>query len=224
MGCSLSIDAAQCFGGAPRPHTEPGEHEMLRKARPVPDGGSSHSPGTQTVWTYVFIDMVSFLLIFIVFMSERMRRFELYNVSQHQLNELFGLANALIMITSSWMVVEAIHAARRKVSRHVSRYLTLALLLGGAFAINKLIEYYTKFESGITPASNPFFSLYFFITGLHLLHVLVGMLFIYHYRKNARACVKSAGYLAGLENVGLYWHYVDILWVFIFPLLYLVGR
>jgi nitric oxide reductase NorE protein len=137
---------------------------------------------------------------------------------------LFGLANTLILLTSSWMVVEAVHAARARNGKKVTTNLTLALVLGIAFAVSKVIEYHSKFTHGITPATNPFFSFYFFITVVHFLHVVAGMMFILHFRNAAKSSLDSSRYLSGLENVGLFWHYVDVLWIFIFPLLYLVGR
>jgi nitric oxide reductase NorE protein len=199
---------------------------MQKNAYEATAGKLSRQPGTEGLWTFIFIDMVIFLLIFIVFMGERMRRFDLFSASQHHLNELFGLANTLILLTSSWMVVEAIRAAKKQLPKKVSFYLWATLLLGFAFAINKLIEYHAKFDAGINPATNPFYSFYFFITIVHFLHVLAGMIFLFSFRKDANACAtpERTRYVTGLENVGLFWHYVDILWIFIFPLLYLVGR
>ncbi len=196
---------------------------MQKKSGPVAASGALRHPGTDGLWTFVFIDMVIFLLIFFTFMGERLHHFALYTESQHQLNEIFGLANTIILLTSSWAVVEALHAARRKLPSKVSFYLGLAVILGGVFSINKLIEYSLKFDAGITPVTNPFFSFYFFITIVHFLHVLAGMIFLFAFRKDANACTSSDKYVIGLENVGLFWHYVDVLWIFIFPLLYLVG-
>jgi len=186
--------------------------------------GSGRRPGTDGLWTFVFIDMVIFLMIFFMFMSERFGHVALYTTSQAHLNELFGLANALILLTSSWMVVEAVHAARRGDGGRVRTYLGWAWLLGLAFAVDKIVEYHAKFHAGITPATNSFFSFYFFITLVHFMHVIAGMLFIGYCRGRALARAGREDYLTGLENVGLFWHFVDVLWVFIFPLLYLVGR
>jgi nitric oxide reductase NorE protein len=193
-------------------------------ARPIVAMESAHPPGTDGLWTFVFIDMVIFLLMFFTFMGERLRHVDVYTASQLRLDELVGLANTLILLTSSWMVVEAVAAARQLNGKRVRRYLGWAWLLGLAFAVNKLIEYYLKIHAGITPATNSFFSFYFFITMVHFLHVLAGMIFIAHCRNQARARAGTGRYLTGLENVGLFWHFVDVLWIFIFPLLYLVGR
>lgn len=183
-----------------------------------------HSPGSEGLWTFVFIDMMVFLLIFLTFMGERLGHLAIYAQAQALLDERFGLVNTLVLLTSSWRVVEAVQAARLGQAKQVARRLGEALLLGGVFSVSKGIEYWHKFEAGLTPASNSFFSFYFFITFAHLLHVLAGMVCLLHFRRRVQAGIGTPGYLMGLENVGLFWHYVDVLWIFIFPMLYLLGR
>lgn len=185
---------------------------------------STAAPGTDGLWTFLFIDMVVFLMIFVVYMGERLRQPALYAASQTQLNELVGLANTLVLLTSSWAVVEAIRAARHGEGERARRRLGLAWLLGLAFSLDKLAEYGLKLRAGWTPASNPFFSFYYFVTAVHLLHVLAGMGLIAHCRCRERAEAGTQRYLSLLENVGLFWHLVDILWIFIFTMLYLLGR
>jgi len=192
-------------------------------AAPPESRAETRSVGTEGLWIFVFIDMVIFGLIFFVFMTERLGDYRLFDASQAQLNEWFGLINTLVLLTSSWLVVEAVHAARRGGARQVSVKLLLALLCGVAFGISKFIEYRAKILAGFGPATNPFYSFYYFITFVHFLHVVAGMLFINSFRRRAAACAKPQdAYVIGLENVGLFWHYVDVLWIFIFPLLYLI--
>ena len=197
---------------------------MQNDARRLAMTPETPMPGTDGIWTFVFIDMSIFLLIFFTFMSERLRNIALYAASQQQLNVWFGVANTLILLTSSWMVVNAARSARQRIPAQVSRNLTLAFLFGVAFAVDKLIEYRLEFEAGITPVTNPFFSFYFFITIVHFLHVLAGLVFIGFYWKRANVHDWTPRYVSSLENVGLFWHYVDVLWIFIFPSLYLLGR
>lgn len=200
-----------------------GNNDITGKVMP---GEKSRLPGSEGIWIFVFIDMVVFILIFLVFMGERVRNLELYAASQLHLNELFGLANTLILLASSWMVVEGVQAARAGNERRVAVFLNFAIVLGLLFSLDKLIEYYFKFDEGITLASNQFFTFYFFITFVHFLHVMVGLGFILYFRNRANECVlgRKNEYIKNLENVGLFWHYVDVLWIFIFPVLYLIGR
>ena len=165
-----------------------------------------------------------FLLIFLAFLSERVGNDALFAHSQLQLSPTVGLLNTIILLTSSWMVVEAVHAARRANLQRVRSALAGALLLGLAFILNKVVEYGLKIHAGISPATNPFFSYYFFITFGHLMHVLFGTICIAYVRANAAQRIGTPQFQVGIENVGLFWHFVDVLWLYIFPLLYLVGR
>lgn len=185
---------------------------------------SDKSPGTDGLWTFVFIDMTIFLAIFVTFMGERLGHTEAYAASQASLNPLFGFANTLILLTSSWFVVRAVNSARSGDVRRIRRNLGWAWLLALVFSLDKCVEYSVELRRGITPATNSFFSYYFFITVVHFAHVLAGMLFIGYCRIGARHRAALNSYRTGLENVGLYWHMVDVLWIFIFPILYLVGR
>ncbi len=178
--------------------------------------------GTEGLWIFVFIDMVIFTLIFFVFMTERLGDYALFEAGQRHLNPYFGVGNTLVLLSSSWLVVEAVRGARAQQPTVVRRRLLLALLCGALFVVSKIIEYRAKLVLGFTPATDPFFSFYFFITFVHFLHVLAGMLFLNSYRRRSQRCLDSKIYVTGLENVGLFWHYVDVLWIFIFPLLYLI--
>jgi nitric oxide reductase NorE protein len=180
-------------------------------------------PGTSGIWIFVFIDMVIFLLLFLVYVSERLRLHDIFAASQQLLNPLVGLASALFLLTSSWCMVEAVNAARRNAERATATYLNFALLLGALFACNKLIEYSDKFAHGISPVSNGFFTFYFIITGLHFIHVIGGMCFMSHCRMRLSTELGSPNFRKKVENVGLFWHFVDVLWLFIFPMLYLAG-
>jgi nitric oxide reductase NorE protein len=182
------------------------------------------SPGTDGLWTFVFIDMTIFLMIFVTFMGERLGHVDIYTASQASLNPLFGFANTLLLLTSSWCVVRALDAAKTGDAGKVRRELGRAWMLGFIFGLDKCVEYVFEIRRGVTPATNSFFSYYFFITVVHFAHVLAGMLFLGYCRSGARERVGSESYRTGLENVGLYWHMVDVLWIFIFPMLYLVGR
>lgn len=167
--------------------------------------------------------MVVFLLFFLVYISERWRLPDVFAASQRLLDPFTGLASALFLLTSSWCMVEAVNATRRKSERAAATYLNFALLLGALFACNKLIEYSVKLAHGLSPVSNGFFTFYFLITGLHFIHVIGGMCFMSHCRMRLSTELGSLNFRKKMENVGLFWHFVDVLWLFIFPMLYLAG-
>jgi nitric oxide reductase NorE protein len=180
-------------------------------------------PGTSGIWTFVFVDMVVFLIFFVVYISERLRLPEIFATSQRLLDPLTGLASALFLLTSSWCMVEAVHATRALDGKKATQLLTLSLTFGGLFIANKLIEYSDKFAHGLSPVSNGFFTFYFLITGLHFIHVIGGMCFMSHCRMRLSTELGCRSFRKKIENVGLFWHFVDVLWLFIFPMLYLAG-
>lgn len=180
-------------------------------------------PGTDGLWTFVFIDMIVFSLFFIVYLSERLRLPGVFARSQAHLDPKFGLMNALILLTSSLFMAEAVAATRMGKPVLVKRRLVLTLVCGTAFTVSKLSEYAGKFAGGITPVTNSFYSFYFLLTMIHFLHVLAGMVFIAHCLARAKAESGQPAFLTKIENTGLFWHFVDLLWLFLFPLLYLAG-
>jgi nitric oxide reductase NorE protein len=191
-------------------------------ALPASDTDPAH-PGTSGIWTFVFIDMIVFALFFLVYLSERARLPAVFARSQEQLQPLAGLAGTLMLLTSSWCMAEAVHAVRERRVAQARLRLGLAGLFGLAFVANKLWEYHAKLAHGLTPVTNGFFTFYYLITGLHFLHVLAGLVFIGHCRSRLMTEGDSPTYRKKLENVGLFWHFVDMLWLFIFPMLYLAG-
>lgn len=179
--------------------------------------------GTQGIWTFVFIDMLIFSAIFFVFTSERVRLPDIYAQSQALLNGWLAFVNTLVLLTSSWAMVGAVEAWRQGDAKRSRLGLLLVLLLGLLFCILKIVEYWEKYEHGISLIENSFFSIYYFITGVHLLHVAGTLLFIIAIRRRMAAGGDAVPSVPTVENVGLFWHFVDTLWIYIFPLIYLVG-
>ena len=175
------------------------------------------------IWTFIAADCAGFAIFFIVFMSERLKQPALFDASARLLDIPLGLANTLILISSSWLVALAITAADAGRFQSAKRLLVGGLAVGGGFAILKIAEYHAKLSAGITPTSNGFFTLYFILTGIHFLHyviglvVLVAMIAALH-----RPKAEAGGGVPWLEAGALYWHMVDLLWLFLFPMLYLL--
>ena len=141
-------------------------------------------------------------------------------VERAHVNTRLAALNTLILVTSSLSVVQAHAAVEAGRQRQARRYLLTTVLLGVAFLCIKSYEYSTEIAHGFTPQSGLFWSYYYTMTGLHGLHVLVGVgllfgLFVMAGRRNWRAGPRR------VEYAGLYWHFVDVVWIFLFPLLYL---
>lgn len=140
--------------------------------------------------------------------------------------------NTLVLITSSFTMVRAFAASQSKERESFSKNILATIVLGVLFLAIKTFEYRTKFHHGYYPGSefikaNPglgiFVSFYFALTGLHALHVIVGVLWNYFlYVKGKAEPGFKEGFVRKVEYAGLYWHFVDIIWVFLFPLFYLI--
>jgi nitric oxide reductase NorE protein len=177
-------------------------------------------PGEEGVWMLVLGDMIVFGLFFVTYLYYRAQEADLFNRSQALLNRQFGVVNTLLLLTSSWLVVMAVEAIRDRRNRRAKALLRVAFLCGVGFCIIKAIEYAEKFNAGITLVTNNFFMYYFMYTGIHLLHVIIGLgvlLFLMH-KTDATAPADARLF----ESGAIFWHMVDLLWIMMFPLLYLV--
>jgi nitric oxide reductase NorE protein len=174
------------------------------------------------LWVFIAGDMSFFALLFGAFMAQRMQAPALFEQSRHALNFNIGGINTLILLASSWFVVMAVEAARRRSSKLAGRWLLGALACGLLFAALKVTEYAEKIRSGYSMLTNDFFMFYFVLTGIHLLHVLGGCAVLTVFAGKARSGRFAGGNVVGLECAALYWHMVDLLWIVLFPLLYLL--
>ncbi len=179
------------------------------------------------IWIFIALDCSSFGLFFLVFMAERFGQTALFDHSSQQLNAGFGFLNACILITSSWLVAWANVTGRKGDLRQAQRLLVAAMGVALCFGVVKSYEYFEKFAAGITVSTNEFFTFYFALTGIHFIHYLVGMIVLGVLATGPQAFGPPeqvrAHYLKWLEGGSLYWHMVDLLWIFIFSLLYLIG-
>jgi nitric oxide reductase NorE protein len=174
------------------------------------------------VWVFIGADSVIFAILFFSFMQDRLKNPALFEASRHSLNMNLGGLDTLILLTSSWSVALAIQALKRDDNQQVPRYLLGGVITGLMFVASKSTEYAEKFAHGITPGSDPFYMWYFTLTGIHLAHVLLGTsLLTFLYAKARRGAVSST-HRAVPESVASFWHLVDLLWIVLFPLLYLM--
>ena len=197
--------------------------------RSVGDGDRSaevnptrHVPGEPGVWIFLFGDMVVFGVFFATFMYQRSMAPELFDESRHTLSIGIGLTNTLILLTSSLFVVTAVRAIRVSQRRVAQVLLAGALVCGLAFVGLKAIEYTAKVSQGHVPTQNNFYLYFFILTGLHLFHVLIGLVVLVLLLTQARHAELSPTRMALIEGGACFWHMVDLLWIVIFPLVFLV--
>jgi cytochrome c oxidase subunit 3 len=175
------------------------------------------------VWTFLATEVLLFGALFTAYTVFRMQYPEMFRVEHAKLDRVLGAVNTVVLITSSLMVVLGVDAIKRGKTRLFEACFGATILLAGVFLCVKYAEYTAKFHHGIYPRTNLFFSIYFMLTGLHGIHVLLGMGVLSYVILLSRRGRLSAGYYTPAEMSGLYWHFVDLVWIYLFPLLYLIG-
>jgi len=188
------------------------------------------------MWVFLLTEVMFFGGLFAAYVVYRYSYPEAFHHASRELDIVLGTINTVVLIGSSVTVVMAIHSTTLGHRKRASLFLVLTMLLGAVFLVIKGFEYSHKFHEHLVPGAGfvfeepfqrraqIFFSLYFFMTGLHALHMVIGIgLFTWLLVMNVRRRF-SPSYHAPMETIGLYWHFVDIVWIFLFPLLYLVGR
>lgn len=183
---------------------------------------SRRLPGVDGVWVFIGADSVIFAILFLTFMQDRLKSPALFEASRHTLNMNLGGIDTLILLSSSWSVALAIQALKRDLIERVPRYLLCGVLTGLMFVVSKSIEYFQKFTHGLNPGTNPFYMWYFTLTGIHLAHVLLGTSLLTFLWVRSRSGAFSSSHRAVPESVASFWHLVDLLWIVLFPLLYLM--
>lgn len=185
------------------------------------------------MWLFLCMEILFFGGLFLLY-AAYLRRFpDSFYLAGRGLSIVYGTANTAIILTSSWAVAMSLSALHRDFTLQCRRYAFLAGVLGIVFLLIKMLEWQNKISSGIYPDSPLlqampdgevlFYGLYYLMTGAHGLHVLVGsvlLLFAYGFLRSGRITRDNYAFL---ENAGLYWHSVTLLWVFIFPLFYLIA-
>jgi cytochrome c oxidase subunit 3 len=186
------------------------------------------------MWTFLATEILFFGAMFMAYIAYR-------NIYPHAFAEaskhtivLYGTLNTAILLTSSLTAVLAVHAAQANNPKWVVRYLLFTILLAAGFLVVKGLEYHEDlaehlwpgphFKPGLPPQAQIFWFLYWSMTGLHALHVTIGIGLLSVMAWMARQGRFSAQYYNPLDVSALYWHFVDIVWIFLYPLLYLINR
>ncbi len=179
-------------------------------------------PGDLAIWFFILAELLAFAVFFASYAFSRAKHVELFNFYQLTLDRRAGAINTILLVTGSWFVVQAVQAAHRDQQRAVSRYLALGFLSGVGFLIVKGFEYAAKFEAGISLSTNTFYMFYLSLTFFHMMHVLLGMVILAILWVQSRHGAYGSQECNGLESGAAYWHMVDLLWIILFPLVYVM--
>jgi len=184
------------------------------------------------MWLFLFTELLLFGGLFLVYMIYRFKYHDAFLHASYDLNVWFGGVNTIVLLASSMSVAMSITAMQKGNAKLAKNLIWLTIIAAGVFLVIKSFEWSAKFEHGLFPGMEHynsmgngerlFFFLYFFMTGLHALHVIIGAIFLYFIiRAIEKQKVRQDKYMF-LENGGLYWHLVDLIWIYLFPLFYLI--
>jgi cytochrome c oxidase subunit 3 len=211
-----------------------GHHSAL--AHQFDDLEQQKEASTLGMWVFLATEVLFFGGLFLAYSVYRAWYPDAFAAASHELLVWAGTTNTAVLITSSLTMALAVRAAQTGERRSVMLFLMVTMLLGTAFLGIKAFEYYTEFVEHHVPGpgfqfeaahlahAQLFFSLYFVMTGIHALHMIIGLGIMSVMLWWTWRGTITKDYSSPIEVSGLYWHFVDIIWIFLFPLLYLIGR
>lgn len=216
------VDGAQAVTHHHAHHFDSAEHEF--------------EASKQGMWVFLVTEVLMLGGLFVAYAIFRGLYPDTFKAAHHLLQVKMGATNTVVLLISSLTMAMSVSAAQRKEKKKTVLLLVATFLLACCFLVVKYFEYSHKIHEGILPgglftyhglAEFPkaplFFSIYFVMTGLHGLHVVIGMGLIAWLIRRANRGEFATGYYTPVELVGFYWHFVDLVWIYLFPLLYLVG-
>ncbi len=199
------------------------------------DAEQQHEASTLGMWLFLVTEILFFGGLFLLYVAYRVTYPEAFVDGSHHLDLRLGTINTVILIGSSLTMALGVHAAQVGRQRALVGFLLLTIVLGSAFLVIKGFEYAAKFEHGLVPGpgfalTGPlgpqvelFFCIYFAMTALHAIHMVIGVGVLAVIAMMASRGAFGPAYFTPVELMGLYWHFVDVVWIFLFPLLYLIG-
>lgn len=181
-----------------------------------------HPPGDLAIWIFILAELLVFAVFFAAYAFARMGEVQLFNTYQDSLDRRAALINTVALITSSYFVVRAVAAIRVGSRRGCVRWLLAALAMGVVFLVVKSVEYAHHLGEGVTLSTNTFYMFYLSLTFFHFMHVILGMVILAAVAVKAHQGGYSATEHTGVETGASYWHMVDLVWLILFPLVYVM--
>ena len=187
------------------------------------------------LWVFLVTEILMFGGLFVMYIVLRTLYPDMFHAASHHLNRVMGATNTVVLILSSFTMAMSINRVQHNKQKQAAVFLIITLVCAATFMVVKYFEYSHKIHDGLLPGihfnntelTHPktplFFSLYFMMTGLHGSHVLVGMGLIAWCLIKVLQGKLDSEYFTPIELTGLFWHLVDLIWIYLFPLLYLIG-
>jgi nitric oxide reductase NorE protein len=179
-------------------------------------------PGDIAVWLFIFAELTVFGIMFIGFAVARSMDPETFHIGHQALHPWAGLLNTVSLITASYLVATAVHQVRHRITGAQWR-LWLALAVSCIYTVGKLWEYVDLYGKGYNLGTNTFFMFYFFLTFFHFMHVVLGQIILAVLAVKVRSGEYEGTDMNGMESGACYWHMVDLVWLVLFPILYVLS-
>ncbi|MFL6306650.1 MAG: cytochrome c oxidase subunit 3 family protein [Candidatus Sulfotelmatobacter sp.] len=219
----------------PAGHEPTAEDTHLRHHFATPEQQMDAS--TLGMWTFLITEVLFFGGMFTGYAVYRAMYPDAFASTSEYMNVVLGGTNTAVLICSSLTMALAVRAAQLSKQKDLVRFLILTMIFGTAFLVIKGFEYHSKWVEHLVPGfdfqyehaqyahhAQILFFLYFCMTGMHALHMIIGLGLLSYLVLQSRRGIFHASYFSPVEMIGLYWHFVDIVWIFLFPLLYLIGH
>lgn len=190
--------------------------------QPLPLAQEKALPGDLAMWMFIAAELSVFALLFLLFTVLRVNNAELFQAGQQTLHPTAGLINTVALLSASWFVVQAVIHNRNNQPRYAALWMVTAVLAAAVYVGVKCWEYWQLEAAGYDLDSNAFYTGYFLITGFHLLHVVLGMVILVFMALKLWQQRYPVGKTSGLESGACYWHMVDLVWILLFPLIYVI--
>ena len=185
-----------------------------------------YPPGDFAIWIIIYIELITFGALFLGFAYSRRLEIDIFNNSQLLLEQNFGFINTIFLISSSFFIVKATNIIKKDEKSNTffiaSNWILAAIGFGTFFLVLKIIEFTHKYQEGINLSTNTFFMFYFLLTIFHFLHVVLGVIILFNLYQKTKVGTYTQNNHIGLETGASYWHMVDLLWIILFPLIYIL--
>jgi len=178
-----------------------------------------YPPGGILMWILILLELLTFGIALIVLAMSSKENPTAFLESSSQLNASYGAMNTIFLLTSGFFMATTVHQFKQKNFKKASLYLNITMFGGVLFLILKSLEYYEKIAHGFVLGYDTFFNFYWLLTGFHVIHVLVGLIILLFMK---RSLSKQTSTLEDVEASAAFWHMCDLIWLLLFPILYLV--
>ena len=187
------------------------------------DPAVSYSASKLGMWLFLGTEILLFGGLFATYAIYRARYPEMFAEQHRELDVWFGTINTFILLFSSFTMAMAVWSIQKSKKKATVIFMIITIICGLAFGVNKYFEYAEDFHKHLYPQTSIFYALYYLMTGLHMIHVFVGLCILSVITYLTHKGKFDKDYYTPVEVGGLYWHLVDVIWIYLFPLLYLIA-